>query len=40
MIQFLIEGVLLTFTGGVIGYFIGMILAYGIWLFDEDTCYG
>lgn len=30
MIQFLIEGVLLTFTGGVIGYFIGMILAYGI----------
>lgn len=30
MIQFLIEGALLTFTGGVIGYFIGMILAYGI----------
>lgn len=30
MIQFLIEGVLLTFTGGVIGYIIGMILAYGI----------
>jgi len=30
MIQFLIEGVLLTFTGGVIGYFIGMILAYSI----------
>lgn len=30
MIQFLIEGVLLTFTGGVVGYFIGMILAYGI----------
>lgn len=30
MMQFLLEGVMLTFTGGIIGYLLGMIVAYSI----------
>lgn len=30
MIQFLLEGVMLTFTGGIIGYLLGMVVAYSI----------
>ena len=30
MIQFLLEGIMLTFTGGIIGYLLGMVVAYSI----------
>ncbi|EMF0403644.1 ABC transporter permease [Enterococcus faecium] len=30
MLQFLLEGLILTISGGIIGYLLGMILAYGI----------
>lgn len=30
MIQFLLEGVMLIFTGGIIGYLLGMVVAYSI----------
>ena len=30
MIQFLLESVMLIFTGGIIGYLLGMVVAYSI----------
>ncbi|EJF8932278.1 FtsX-like permease family protein, partial [Enterococcus faecalis] len=30
MLQFLLEGLILTISGGIIGYLLGMIFAYGI----------
>ena len=30
MIQFLLEGVMLIFTGGIIGYLLGIVVAYSI----------
>lgn len=30
MLQFLLEGLILTISGGIIGYLLGMVFAYGI----------
>lgn len=36
IMQFLIESILLTFTGGVIGIILGIILSYGISVFSDS----